>query len=228
MSDQNSMITDKELSDLPDDPETAFIQYENIVRNAMSANYDPTSFEAEKQYVTQIIGFIEEYNLDIGIDTKSPIVEFSTYFDNFTHRVDSFISRLRIRKIRGKNSDQSSHLISLTEDYRTAIHEKISLIRKIINSIEIKEDRREILFKNLNAFAAEVDKERTKIDTFTSVWLNVTETFGKGAENLEPAVKALERIARIFGKAKAEEQSDLLPPHQEKKLLEAPGRSKNF
>ena len=60
------------------------------------------------------------------------------------------------------------------------------------------------------------------MDAFLSRWLDVTEAVGEGAENLEPAVKLLERVMKLFGRAKVDHDAGKLPPPEETQKLPAP------
>ena len=68
----------------------------------------------------------------------------------------------------------------------------------------------------------EVDKSKTRFDAFLARWLDLTNAAAEGAENLEPAVKLLDRVMRILGRAKADHDAGKLPAPEETKKLPGP------
>jgi len=54
----------------------------------------------------------------------------------------------------------------------------------------------------LNKLQIEVDRNRTKLSSVTETFLSLTEAVSKGATNLMPAVRLLEKIAGAFSGAR--------------------------
>ncbi len=73
MTYQNKMITDKEMADLPDDDELAFVVYEERLRATTRDNAnDLEDSSLEREYVNHILAFINVVNIDIPVDWDPP------------------------------------------------------------------------------------------------------------------------------------------------------------
>ena len=77
------------------------------------------------------------------------------------------------------------------------------------------------MFDKINAFIAELDKDRTALQKFNDIILSLANTGGEAAEELEPVWKWVKLGAAILGVRQETEQTKLpvLP-----KKLEAPKR----
>lgn len=214
------MITEEEIRKLPDDPDIAFVQYESIIRERMLDEQDDRTDEAERQYIAYALAFIDEYNINIDIDKDAPDENdsFWKYYKGFIKSIDYYKARIMVRTYRS-GSSTIAIAISLSNDYRSQIHDHLAAIRKIVTAVEMEETRREALFSKINTLAREVDRERTRLEVFTAMFLDVTQAIGEGAENLEPLLKRIERLAAIFGKAKAEADREEIGPPPKKKLI---------
>ena len=215
------MISDEALKNLPSDPELAFVEFERIIRNSITDKNGEIEYGKARQYVNLLYAFIDEHKIDVGIDSTRAISDNTGFYNHILELAERFATRVRIRKHRDVSPNFTS-VVRFNSDYREQVHEKISLIRKILLAADIREARREELFRKLNALASEVDKEHTTSEALTSIWLEATQAIGEGAENLEPVLKLLERIAKIFGKARSEEDVKELPAGQVQRLLEGP------
>jgi hypothetical protein len=69
---------------------------------------------------------------------------------------------------------------------------------------------------------AEIDRGTTRFAFLLSRWLDLTNAIGEGAEKLEPAVKLLERVFKLFGSAKLDLDQGRLPAPEEMKRLPSP------
>ncbi len=67
-----------------------------------------------------------------------------------------------------------------------------------------------------------MDRTRTPLAALLSRLLDVTNAVGEGAEKLEPAVRLLERVMKVLGRAKADHDAGKLPPPEETQKLPAP------
>lgn len=55
-----------------------------------------------------------------------------------------------------------------------------------------------------------------------SLYLEITDVASEGAENLDPAIARLDKVMRIFARAKTRTEQEKLPPPDDTKLLESP------
>jgi hypothetical protein len=71
----------------------------------------------------------------------------------------------------------------------------------------------------LNELQAELDRNRTRVESITEVFLSITEAIGKGAKHLDGAVKLIERLAGALSSARSarsEHDTQLRLPHPDK------------
>lgn len=82
----------------------------------------------------------------------------------------------------------------------------------------------ESLYKKLNSFALEVDKNRTALQAGMAVYIEVCNGIGQGFTKLEPARKMIDSIAALLGRAKEVEGRLRLPSPEERRQIEPPPR----
>jgi hypothetical protein len=92
------------------------------------------------------------------------------------------------------------------------------------------ESLRERIFKRLNQLQEELDRNRTRIESVSEVFLSITEAISKGAKHLDGAVKLVERLAGALSgarTAKLERDEQLRLPAPENLGLSEPDASVN-
>ncbi|MGA3000801.1 MAG: hypothetical protein ABSE20_03660 [Acetobacteraceae bacterium] len=113
--------------------------------------------------------------------------------------------------------DDSS--LELDEHWKSKATTYISHIRMVVSKAEVQEALRERIFKNPGALQAEIDRNRTRVESISEVFLSITEAVGKGAKHLDGAVRLVERLAGAFSCARTAklegQQRRLLPPPDE-------------
>ena len=113
-------------------------------------------------------------------------------------------------------------MVILSDDYKQEIHHLLNRVRKVVHASDLEQPKKDAIQKKINELNDEVDQSTTKFGRYKAVWLEVTEAVGEGAKNLEPAVKILERVGSIFGKARAETDPAQLPSPATPKKLPGP------
>jgi hypothetical protein len=68
----------------------------------------------------------------------------------------------------------------------------------VVSAGEITGALRERIFSSLNRLQSEVDRNRSYTQSICEVFLTLTEAAGKGAKNLLPAVRLVERLAGAY------------------------------
>jgi len=76
----------------------------------------------------------------------------------------------------------------------------------------LEEGKKEALMNRLNAFLAEVDKDRTSMQRFQDFIMSLAKTTADATEELEPTWKWARLIAAIFGVRQDTENAKLPPP----------------
>lgn len=130
MTDQNKIITDKEMDDLPDDNELAFVVYEQRIRkNTLDVAANQQGSYLERDYVNHILAFINVVNLDLPVDQNPPNPDdkFWAWFNDFKKEIDYHTVAIRLAHARGTGSGITT-AIYLSEDYRTEIHKLLDRV----------------------------------------------------------------------------------------------------
>lgn len=219
------MIPDEELSQLPVDPQLAFVRLEQIMRERLGMQEkEATDVDLPRlEYMNKVAAAALAYKIDgleklfVPPDASGPL---ATALQQFTRQVDRVTMQIRIRSAQ-MNREGS---VGLEDTAKAKIRHYIAQIKDAIDKAELPDDKREALYDKLNKFAAEVDKVRTALQAGMAVFIAVCDGINQGFIKLEPARKWLDSIAAILGRAKAEEErADYrLPPPAERKQLEPP------
>jgi hypothetical protein len=228
------MLTEEDWKNLPEDRELAFAILDDQlwakVEDAHKPTFSPSgdryekmdgklALQAEHSYVQSIKGFVDETGIELVLDSTETIDEFEwdAFFARFRAKVVYYRARLGART-KTVFFARPGEAVKLSDDFKEDIHDLLNKIRKIIHASDLGEDKKDAIYKKINELNDEVDQTRTKYGRFKALYLDVTETVGEGAKNLEPVVKILDRIAGIFGKARVETDPEQLtgpePPKQ--------------
>ncbi|MCB1883626.1 MAG: hypothetical protein KDG89_06470 [Geminicoccaceae bacterium] len=222
-------MTDEELMDLPEDPELAFAEYEKRVRVKMiseinQAEQEERNVSDEKliSYISSIIAAAKVLGLDILQNWSVPTRRGDVFgeYTSFTSDVDHYTMQIRFRNARRSRK----YTVELTLETRNKIRDYITRIKHELEQIELNNRKREALFNKLNAFLAELDRNRVRFEIIQDVILESADTVQEVDEKLNPLRKILARITKMIGYEKQQEEKDcrVLPPPKEKKQLEPP------
>lgn len=229
------MISDEELAQLPEDPELAFVEFERILRaqvdrvelqelkleeEGVPVPYIASAASCKREYINKVSAAAMAFGISAleKWGTPSAQDDIENIFLNFASEVDHFTTRVRIRNA-SRNRQNS---VSLDGNTKAKIHTYIQHIREAIEKSNIPEDKREKLYDKLNAFALEVDKNRTSLQAGMAVYIAVCDGIGQGFKKLEPVRRMIDSISALLGRAKEVEDSLRLPPPPELKRIEAP------
>ncbi|MGH7036201.1 MAG: hypothetical protein ACREFL_20940 [Stellaceae bacterium] len=224
------MITDDELSGLPEDPELAFVEFERIMR----ARLHEKEYEASQEqwgdadpyrleYINRVLAAARVYNVDQLKGWEVPSVEgnVSNVYRQFSTDVDHFTTQIRIRNV-ARNRQGS---VGLDGNTKAKIHHHIAQIRTAIEEAALPDDKRDALYGKLDRFALEVDKARTSLQAGMAVYIAVCAGIGEGFKKLEPVRRMVDSVATLLGRAKeAEDALPALPAATDRRNLEAPRR----
>lgn len=225
------IIDDVDISDLPENSEEAFIDFEKRLRislekasrNDRDENIDQNgnyvgSHTPERYYVSSIRAFLDEYDLDIDVEDISTLDDatFPHYFRDFFNRINYARTRLSLHKQRSKIAGPGTQIL-IGPTYKDEINNLLGTIRKIVNQEIIDENKKDAIFTKIAALQLEIDRDRTTIDALFSRMIDLTKTVGECAENVEPLVEKLERIMKLF--LKGTEKTKLLPKKERPKLI---------
>lgn len=213
-----------DFSELPEDPEQAFLLLEDRFRreceeacNEAREHDNVSVFYTD--YIAQVLGAAEELGLvEAAFGTKElpsiETVDFQAY-QNFSKRVKHYRTRLEIRH--GRRSQGYS--VQFDAAAKAKVHHLLEQVRAIFDKIEIDESKREALLSRLNDLKKEVDRRRTRFDAYAALAIEVAEVTG-GVVERSKILEVLDSIAKLFGVAKKEEATRRLPPPSKPKQIE--------
>ncbi|MGX6648418.1 hypothetical protein ACWCOP_10820 [Maricaulaceae bacterium MS644] len=232
------LIDDDDFSSMPSSPELAFVQLVQIARQRTDdkINEEKKLFNGVvdgyarwSEFASTVDGLIDALGLNYDLDTTAPYDDEAFTF--WVHRLLSDINRIstsvRLSAARSTEleGDPSLRFSAVDlENYKDEIRKLTDKIRKIVNQVAIPENLREVLFSKLNAFEKDLNRNRTRWESWLSLLRSTTRAVGDGAEELEPAVRLIERVGATMDKA-ATKQSSL--EYEKRKLLSAPEKTQD-
>lgn len=214
---------ENEFLDLPDDPEEAFLILEKRKYSELSDLWQSSQdFRYEREYVNVMLAFDEVY--DLGFLSKYGDVPdddalFSTYIHGFKSHINRVKQKLLVEAAR-KVKNGTTGLVTLDTPARSAIHQLIQTIREKLNHLNLPENKREALFGKLNAFAAEIDRNRTRTEAFYSFAIDAARAAREVNDEIKPLQDTIDRVFDWLDKAT--KWKDSLPPWQDRKKIEGP------
>lgn len=213
-----------DFSDLPADPEEAFLlleeQYRKECEEAINdAGRDENLSIFYTDYIAQVLGAVEELELmgaAFGTQDIPSIheVSFASYQD-FSKRVKHYTTRLAIRRARRVQG----HSVRFDATTKTKVHYLLGKIRSIFEQIEVNDGKRDALFAKLNALEAEVDRTRTRFEAYAALAIEVADVSGEVVERSK-ILEVLDSVARLFGAAAKQDTSGRLPSPEKPKQIE--------
>ena len=204
-----------DFSNLPPDRDRAFVYLESKfseVYEEESRIYQETyrdidggyvgTSEPERTYVTRVLAILDEYDLPIYIPditdySRNDNQEFNKAFMAFRQKIGYTIVRLKLRKVR-MEAGTAGTAILIRSDYKNEIGKHLTTIRKIVDQKIANANKKDAIFRNINSLQSEIDRDQTTIDIVFGRALDLSETIGKFAENLEPAIEKMERIKSLL------------------------------
>ncbi|MCK1553129.1 hypothetical protein IVB11_29845 [Bradyrhizobium sp. 177] len=212
------MITDDQLDDLPEGDLEAFVAYEAILRRNLNEDRNNQGWDAEVEYVTCILAFVEIRHFDLNVSTQIPADGdvMRIYFNEFLQKVDAFKIKARLELAARRKA--SGTVFVVAGNYKTQIGGHLTAIRKIVHEADLSESKRDAIFKRVEKLQFEVDRDRTRSEAAVGLWLDISSAIGQGAKNLDPAIERLERIMKIFAQARDEDTARLPAPKEQKRI----------
>ena len=201
-----------DFSSLPADREAAFTrfvkaineEYNQRVQNDRRTYSDQNgdyqgSYEPERSFVMAILAFLDEYGIESSIVDISELSnqDFASHFGTFKSKVEYLTTRFKLRQNRILSGSIGT-LITIGSNYKSEIGKLLETVRKIVNQ-EIKDkNKKDSILAKIASLQSEVDRDQTTIDALFGRMLDLTQTIGKSAENLDPLLDKLERIKKLF------------------------------
>lgn len=216
---------DNEFLDLPDDPELAFSVLHRRKYSALEKiwnDHEYRGWHQERRFVDTLVAFDEVHQLGILEAYRSAPTtdsEFADFFQQFRRHAEVASQKIMMEAARRIKAD-ADNVIVLDAAARQAIHTLINAIREKLNGLTLPEDKRESLFNKLNAFAAEVDRNRTRPQAFYAFAIETARTAKEVNNELKPIQQTIDRVFDWIEKAR--KLKDVLPPWAERKRVQGP------
>lgn len=224
MSDNDAYSSNKYL-DLPDDPEEAFAvlqQREYKVLEEIWENDRGGGWLPERRYIDTLVAFDEVHDLGVLTTYRNPPHsdrEFGDFFQDFRRHAEITSQKIMMEAARRVKVGAQQVLV-LDTTARQAIHALINALREKLNELTLPEVKRESMFNKLNAFAAEVDRNRTRPEAFYAFAVETARAAREVNDEIKPLQNTIDRVFDWLDKAK--KAWDALPPWNERKKIEGP------
>jgi hypothetical protein len=210
--------------------ELAFVYLEEKFRNKLDSKLEGTdnsrSFDVcVIEYMNHTKAAARALNLDILDPWDVPSHGQHDLFDlykDFTGAIDHFKVQVLIDNARST----LRFSVGLDTDEKDKLRNYVAEIKKVIDRSSLVQKKKERLYDLINAFLAEVDRDRTPWDRFADLVIGLAHLGGEVAQELEPARKLIDSIARLLGRSKEFEAAtfELPPPAQRRRIPGPPKR----
>lgn len=144
----------------------------------------------------------------------------SDLFDDFTSAVDHFKVQVLIDNAR----DTLRFSVGLDSDEKNKLRIYVAEIKKVVDRSSLPQKKKERLYNLINAFLAEVDRDRAPWDRFADLVIGIAHLGGEAAQELEPARKLIDSIARLLGRCKEFESAATELPAPRRQIPGPPKR----
>ena len=193
------MIDEEFYFSLPDDPEEAFPIYEEHIRKVAFGNEweERENDDMERLYINLILVFVVEHDINIGMSHEIPEsgAEFWQYYKELQQRVNFCSARFSIQRLSRAKAGTSAIYV-LSPPLKTEIHHYLGLIRDLVAEAELSPQKRDALAAKLNAFAEEVDRDRTRLEALAAAWVWTKREIKDGVDVLNPVLDKIEKLTR--------------------------------
>jgi hypothetical protein len=219
------MIKEEDFAAAADGPpDMAFVRLERKFREILEQNLEASQNGSASdhfiiEYMNHTLATAEALGLDFLEFYTVPDDNSSSVYDSykrFRQTVDGFTVRVQISHIRVG----PAHTVPLDADEKKHLRAYVTKIKEIIDASSLVTAKKERLIDKLNAFLAELDRDRTALQKFNDVILSLANTGGEAATEMEPAWKWVKLAAAMLGVRQETEQTKQLPPPPKK--LEQP------
>ena len=221
------MTSIDELEGLPDDPELAFIEYVARRMKIYEEEFQHSEGDyeirgARIRFLNTVKGFHDAHSLNIlkNVQYERTSSSFHPDFDSFwdflilkTTEI-SVRHAYRLRKI--------TTILYLPDNVKAGIHALIEEIRAKIISLNLREKKKEALLNALAAFSKEVDHDRTKLESYTALGLEIATASEEAGKKFKPIKDLFDSMSTVIGKAKEAWETLGLPAPGKPKQIEGP------
>lgn len=215
------------------DPEIAFVRLELKFRAALNARLENSdsnfaSDSAVIEYINHTLAAAKSLGLK-GFDVwEVPSYGGSRRNNNISDRYNDFVSAVDHFKVQVQIREAKSYnrySVALDPHEKDKLRAYVASIKTVIDNSTLSGAKKERLYNKINAFLAEVDRDRTGFEQLADLTMSLAHLGGEAAKELEPARKLLHTINVFLGRAKEfEDSATALPQSSAPAQIPAPPR----
>jgi hypothetical protein len=214
-------ISQDEIEELPDDPQSAFTSF---IRTAQDRLTEKTSKldeneqsewrqieDARHGFMNVVIAAAKKYNIEPFSSLEVPRLDS---FNINTHRqfkadLDHYMTQLLLdNSIRGRKSS-----VPVLEKDKDRIKTYLNALRDCVRTATLTDAKRETLLKKLNEFEKELDKTRLNLIAVSLFTFELLAIPGGVWASAEIANRLITNVLQVVGEAKAaDDEARRLPP----------------
>lgn len=204
------MLNQKLLESLPSAPEDAFAIFEAQLRQEVPIREDFQDYNEQrehdadrerkiKEYILAIGAFVELYEIDVGVSFEALLDErgdsFLRAFEEASTKIIFFSNKCAIKNAQSIKRGTSCIYV-LDEASKIKIRKQLDKIREIITEADLTDNKKDALFRKLNAFALEIDRDRTRMEAFAAMYVSVKAEASEIVELAENIEKVWKTVAK--------------------------------
>ena len=204
--------------DLSVDPETAFHEMVERVEEVRRSEEGLAAAEYEIA-IAVVTRFAEKNGIDLEIGTSRNL---NDRFSFLSQQIREIGAQAAVDKFTAART-MAMPLAVLSRQEKSEILSRVESIRKLIEASDLTVKKKNVLYKKLSDFAAEVSKDGTNSDTFFAL---AGETFLYSSlmgEKAKPALEEIKDILRIIFGNRAKREDLPLPSSND--ILRFPSKS---
>jgi hypothetical protein len=210
-----------DFSDLPDDPELAFVDLVAKFDRERDASLASSEERSDTgifllDYMNNVMGVANALHLDLYDDLEMPSGNSGIYdtYREFSLRTKRYVLEIQVRHARiGKH-----YSVGLNTGNKARIRKLVEKIKEELDKLDVDERKKNALFGKLDKFLSEVDRERTRYDAAMDMMLGIAGVVDKTSN---PIIDLLDSVTRLLAQAKSSEPLEL-PPPRDRKRIEGP------
>jgi predicted RNA-binding protein with PIN domain len=205
------MLDDELLDSLPEDTDEGLAKLyrylkSDIEQRRETAEMNQQNFnleEARRTLLNTLSAYVSAHAIPVQLDIETfPLnsESFDAFFIRAIETIEFYIAKTSFeRSAREKSGNSAIYVLSAS--LKREIHHHLGSVRELIAEAELSDTKRIALSKKLNAFAEEVDRNKTRVESLASAIIWTRKESVEGVRGLEPIVEKLDKMFQSFSKA---------------------------
>jgi hypothetical protein len=225
-------IDEYQASVIPHDPEMSFIHLESKYRAVLDKKLE--GIDQSSAFNFHVIEYMNhtyaasralDLHLLEGWEIPSHSARHGVMekFNDFTTAIDHFKVQVLINRAQVRHQ----YSVALTSDEKDKLRNYVNEIKNFIGKSSLSQNKKDRLYNKLNAFLAEVDRDRTRLEVFSDMSIAIAHVGGEVAKELEPVRKLIDSISRLIGRNMDESALGRTLPKPTTKKLPPPKKESN-